>query len=193
MLAEAENAAPVAPLDVAARNLCRRFGARSVSFLFVDILGRQIVPATTGESAAQRGRSAAQIPSAGSLYDEVPRTQKPVRTQEGEPEHRVLARVTNRGDTIGVLELFVRRATEDVLRQVAEVAHALAYIIITDRRFTDLYHWGSAPPRSPVAAVAVLARPAGSHAHHHSPCARRASRNSSRILLNVSGWARPTK
>ncbi|MFJ3637839.1 PP2C family protein-serine/threonine phosphatase [Streptomyces sp. NPDC090112] len=55
----------------------------------------------------------------------------------------VLAPVTNRGDTVGVLELFLTEVTPDVLAQVQEAAHALAYIIVTDRRFTDLYHWGN--------------------------------------------------
>ncbi|WP_443044641.1 hypothetical protein [Streptomyces sp. DHE17-7] len=30
-----------------------------------------------------------------------------------------------------------------MLEQIEEAAHALAYIIVTDRRFTDLYHWGN--------------------------------------------------
>lgn len=30
-----------------------------------------------------------------------------------------------------------------MLEQVEEAAHALAYVIVTDRRFTDLYHWGN--------------------------------------------------
>jgi serine phosphatase RsbU (regulator of sigma subunit) len=29
-----------------------------------------------------------------------------------------------------------------MLEQVEQAAHALAYIIVTNRRFTDLYHWG---------------------------------------------------
>lgn len=55
----------------------------------------------------------------------------------------MLAPVTNRGDAIGVLELFLTQVTPDVLEQVEEAAHALAYIIVTDRRFTDLYYWGN--------------------------------------------------
>ena len=34
------------------------------------------------------------------------------------------------------------RSTTTCWRRSAEAAHALAYIIVTDRRFTDLYHWG---------------------------------------------------
>ncbi len=38
-----------------------------------------------------------------------------------------------------------------MLEQVEEAAHALAYILVTDRRFTDLYHWGN---RTTVVSVA---------------------------------------
>lgn len=56
--------------------------------------------------------------------------------------YRLVAPVTNRGDCIGVLELVVPRADDVVRDAVAQAAHALAYIVVTDRRFTDLYHWG---------------------------------------------------
>ncbi|MGY6024747.1 PP2C family protein-serine/threonine phosphatase [Streptomyces spinosirectus] len=143
VLAAAKDAAPVRSLDVVARNLRDRFGARYVSFLFVDVVGRRLLR-VSDNAASQQEHNAQQVPLAGSsVYDEVLRTQKLVRTAEGGQGQRVLAPVTNRGDTIGVLELFLTRVTEDVLEQVEEVAHALAYIIVTDRRFTDLYHWGN--------------------------------------------------
>ncbi len=94
------------------------------------------------EVASQRGVSADQIPLAGSVYDEVLRAQKPVRVPDGQDGHRILAPVTDRGDTLGILELFLPEAADDVLEQVEEAAHALAYIVVTDRRFTDLYQWG---------------------------------------------------
>ncbi|GFN10086.1 hypothetical protein Smic_86420 [Streptomyces microflavus] len=72
------------------------------------------------------------------------------------PGQRVLAPVTNRGDTIGVLELFLDVVSEEVLAQVEEAAHALAYIIVTDRRFTDLYHWGNRT--TPVSLAAEIQR-----------------------------------
>ncbi|MFD5428630.1 PP2C family protein-serine/threonine phosphatase [Streptomyces sp. NPDC127084] len=141
ILAAAEDAAPVESLDVVARNLRDRFGARSVSFLFVDAIGRQLV--RVGEDLeSQTGRRAQQIPLAGSLYEEVLREQRLVPAPSGGLGQRVIAPVTNRGDTIGVLELTLPHASEEVLEQVAETAHALAYVIVTDRRFTDLYHWG---------------------------------------------------
>ncbi|WP_343237994.1 PP2C family protein-serine/threonine phosphatase [Streptomyces sp. SID2999] len=155
VLEAAEAAAPVASLDVVARNLRDRFGAQYVSFLFVDVVGRRVVRVTE-ETSAQQGRRADQIPLAGSLYDEVLRTQKLVRAADGGRGQRVLAPVTNRGDTIGVLELWLPDVTEDVLQQVEEAAHALAYIVVTDRRFTDLYHWGQRT--TPVSLAAEIQR-----------------------------------
>ncbi|MFE7836215.1 PP2C family protein-serine/threonine phosphatase [Streptomyces sp. NPDC057474] len=142
VLTAAENAAPVGSLDVVARNLRDRFGARYVSFLFVDVVGRRLLRVSE-KAAAQQQRHEDQVPLDGSVYDEVLRTQKLVQAPEGEQGLRVLAPVTNRGDAIGVLELFLTQVTQDVLEQVEEAAHALAYIIVTDRRFTDLYHWGN--------------------------------------------------
>lgn len=43
VLASAEAASPVRSLDVVARNLRVRFGARSVSFLLPDVIGQKMV------------------------------------------------------------------------------------------------------------------------------------------------------
>ncbi|MFJ7237618.1 PP2C family protein-serine/threonine phosphatase [Streptomyces olivaceus] len=142
VLAAAEDAAPVRSLDVVAGNLRGRFGARYVSFLFVDVVGRRLLRVSE-EADTQQGRRADQVPLVGSVYDEVLRTQKLIQVSEAGQGQRVLAPVTNRGDAIGVLELFLTHVTQDMLEQVEEAAHALAYIIVTDRRFTDLYHWGN--------------------------------------------------
>ncbi|MFF0561704.1 PP2C family protein-serine/threonine phosphatase [Streptomyces sp. NPDC004266] len=143
VLAAAEAAAPVDSLDVVARNLRDRFGARYVSFLFVDVVGRRLLR-VHDTARTQREERAEQVPLAGSsVYDEVLRHQRPVLAQDGGQGQRVLAPVTNRGDTVGVLELFLTHVTPGVLEQIQEAAHALAYIIVTDRRFTDLYHWGN--------------------------------------------------
>ncbi|WP_033822712.1 PP2C family protein-serine/threonine phosphatase, partial [Kitasatospora sp. MBT63] len=143
VLAEAEAAAPVDSLDVVARDLRDRLGARYVSFLFVDVVRRRLMRVHDTEITYREER-AVQVPLAGrTVYDEVLRSQKPVLASEDGPGRRVLAPVTNRGDTIGVLELFLPRVTPDLLEQVQDAAHALAYIIVTDRRFTDLYHWAN--------------------------------------------------
>jgi hypothetical protein len=145
VLAAAEDAAPVESLDVVARNLRERFGARYVSFLFVDVVGRRLLR-VSDNTATPHYRPAEHVSLAGSgVYDQVLRTQKLVQASHDGPDpgQRVLAPVTNRGDAIGVLELFLTDTTEAVLEEIEETAHALAYIIVTDRRFTDLYHWGN--------------------------------------------------
>lgn len=141
ILAAAEAAAPMASLDVVARNLRDRFDAHAVSFLFADMVGQQVVR-VEDEIVTPTDRRPDQIPLVGSVYEQVLRTQKLVREPEGGYGQRVLAPVTNRGDIIGILELTLPHVTEETLDEVREAAHALAYIIVTDRRFTDLYHWG---------------------------------------------------
>ncbi|MFE5491391.1 PP2C family protein-serine/threonine phosphatase [Streptomyces virginiae] len=143
VLAAAEAAAPVDSLDVVARNLRDRFGARYVSLLFIDVVGRRLLR-IHDTARTRRDERAAQVPLAGSsAYDEVLRHQRLILAPDGRQGQRVLAPVTNRGDAIGVLELFLTDVTPDVLEQIQEAAHALAYIIVADRRFTDLYHWGN--------------------------------------------------
>ncbi|MEV5319235.1 PP2C family protein-serine/threonine phosphatase [Streptomyces sp. NPDC052687] len=142
LLAAAEEAAPVRSLDVVAHHLRERFGARYVSFLFVDIVGRRLLRVHE-EKATPQEHGPDQVRLAGSVYDRVLRSQQLVQVPDGAQGRRVLAPVTNRGDAIGVLELLLTDVTQDMLEQVEEAAHALAYIIVTDRRFTDLYHWGN--------------------------------------------------
>jgi hypothetical protein len=152
LLAAAEDAAPGASLAVVARNLRERFGARAVSFLFVDVVGRQMVKLDEG-AASQFDRHAGRIQLAGSVYDQVLHAQELVQVPAGHGQ-RVLAPVTNRGDTIGVLELSLPQVSQEILAGVRETAHALAYIMVTDRRFTDLYRLGQrATPLSLAAEI----------------------------------------
>ncbi|MFF8287192.1 PP2C family protein-serine/threonine phosphatase [Streptomyces albus] len=141
VLAAAENAAPGESVTVVAGNLRERFGAMAVSFLFVDVIGRQMVRVAE-EGAPDGGEGPECIPLAGSVYEKVLRTQQLTAAPGSGAGQRVIAPVTNRGDTVGVLELTLPRAAGDVLDEVGRAAHALAYIIVTDSRFTDLYHWG---------------------------------------------------
>ncbi|MER5597239.1 PP2C family protein-serine/threonine phosphatase [Streptomyces sp. NPDC002265] len=153
VLAAAEDAAPGASLAVVARNLRDRFDARALSFLFVGVAGRHMVRVDEG-IASRAGLDADQIQLAGSVYDQVLRTQELVQAPDAGHGKRVFAPVTNRGDTIGVLELSLPHVSQEVLDEVGEAAHALAYIIVTDRRFTDLYRWGQrATPLSLAAEI----------------------------------------
>jgi hypothetical protein len=143
-----------------ARDLRERFCARYVSFLFLDLIGQGVVRVAE-EATTLRGRSTERIQLTGSLYDQVLRTQKLVRAPDDADGHghRVIAPVTNRGDAIGFLELSLpetRDVSDDMLQEVEQAAHALAYIVVTDRRFTDLYHW--AQRTAPVSLPAEIQR-----------------------------------
>lgn len=57
---------------------------------------------------------------------------------------RVLAPVTDRGDVVGVLEMLLPTAPDAAaVAYIASAAHALGYVVIVNRRFTDLYEWGA--------------------------------------------------
>ncbi|MEU5076513.1 PP2C family protein-serine/threonine phosphatase [Streptomyces asoensis] len=150
LLAAAEAAPPGESVDVVAHDLQKRFGAERVSFLFVDLIGRRLVR-LTGAGGEASGRSE-PVELLGSVYDEVLRSQRQHVEPDGQGGRRVITPVTNRGDCIGVLEVTLQSADETVLRQVRDAAHALAYIIVTDRRFTDLYHLGRRTTETSLAA-----------------------------------------
>ncbi|MEY2244562.1 PP2C family protein-serine/threonine phosphatase [Streptomyces sp. BF23-18] len=145
LLTAAETAAPVEAVDVIAEDLRRRFEATKVSFLIVDLTGKAVARLST---APADGREAERIPLFGSVYEEVIRTQRLYQEATGQGQ-RVIVPVTNRGDAIGLLELLLPAAPgEDILDEVGEAAHVLAYIVIANGRFTDFYTWGkrSRPP-----------------------------------------------
>lgn len=141
IFAAAEKAAPGDSVQVVAKNLTERFGAVDVSFLFLGLVGREMVRLTrVGEIDA--GDRPHRVRLHGSVYDEVLTSQQIHFEPVGEGGKRLVAPVTNRGDPIGVLELTLPRFEESMVEEVRETVHALAYVIVTDRRFTDLYHWG---------------------------------------------------
>lgn len=147
LLTAAETAAPVDAVDVVAEDLRQRFEATKVSFLIVDLTGKALTRLSTA-SAREAGRGVERIDLFGSVYGQVVRTQRLYRETTGQGQ-RVIAPVTNRGDAIGLLELLLPADPgETVLEAIGEAAHALAYIVIANGRFTDLYIWGkrSRPP-----------------------------------------------
>ncbi|WP_461006528.1 PP2C family protein-serine/threonine phosphatase [Streptomyces capparidis] len=143
VLAAAETAAPVESLDVVARMLKEHLGAVSVSFLITDFTGDSVVRLGAAGSV-ETDEPARRITLRGTLYDDVIRTQRPRVEHTGqETQVRVVAPVTNRGDAIGLLELFLPAAPDAVVMgEIGEAAHALAYIVIANRPFTDVYQWG---------------------------------------------------
>ncbi|MEU6587723.1 PP2C family protein-serine/threonine phosphatase [Streptomyces sp. NPDC046881] len=142
VLRAAEDAAPVESVDVVARNLEKRFSAREVSFWLVDMVGQEAVRLPRAGTAAQTRGETQRRGLTGSVHDQVLRSQRLHQEPDEEGGYRLVAPVTNRGDCIGVLDLLVPEADDAVRDAVVQAAHALAYIVVTDRRFTDLYHWG---------------------------------------------------
>lgn len=147
LLTAAETAAPVDAVDVVAEYLRERFAATEVSFLIVDLTGKAVARLSVA-AAVEGTREVERIPLFGSVYEQVIRTQRLHQEAVGQGQ-RLIVPVTNRGDAIGLLELFLSGDSgEDTLEAVGEVAHILAYIVIANGRFTDLYTWGkrSRPP-----------------------------------------------
>ncbi|MFI1096325.1 PP2C family protein-serine/threonine phosphatase [Streptomyces sp. NPDC020917] len=141
LLTATEMAAPGEAVDVVAEDLLRRFGATEVSFLIIDLTGRAVVRLSTA-AVVEAGQRWDRVELLGSVYEQVVRTQRPCQetTDQGE---RVIYPVTNRGDAIGLLEMLLPTGpSEGVLDAVGGAAHALAYIVIANQRFTDLYTWG---------------------------------------------------
>jgi len=162
----AEAASPVEAVESVTRELGVALGATKVSFLIADLSGRALVrlahvelsddgpaisaPLAPGERRALE-ESATVLPFDGGPAEQAIRTQQ-VQVVGPRGAHRgsvdggewlVCAAVTERGEAIGVLELTVPdRPTLEVLSEIARVAHVLAFVVIANRRHTDLYEWG---------------------------------------------------
>ena len=146
ILTAVENASPVAAAAVVGERLVRTGNASQVSFLIADFSGRALIRlshADGGEAGREHdGDTAERVSLDGTSYAEVLRTQR-VRVDQLSDSWRVLAPVTNRGEAIGVLEVHVPADPGSGMRSdIALAAHALAYVVIANRRFTDFYEWG---------------------------------------------------
>lgn len=156
LLTAVEEAPPVDSVAVVARILAERVEAREVCFLITDFAGDQVrrLPALPESEEGKQSR----IDLPGTIYDEVIRSQRPQTTEAPtaggyQGGFRTVAPVTNRGDAIGLLELTTPATpTETEMRHIAQAAHALAYVLLANGRFTDLYEWGQRPKPPTLAA-----------------------------------------
>jgi serine phosphatase RsbU (regulator of sigma subunit) len=146
LLAAVEAAPPVAAVDVLAAELAAAIGAREVSFLIADFSGRSLIRlGHSGGLGARRlhGKETAErVPLVGTPHGRALAAQA-VEVVVEDGSSRLFAPVTSRGEAVGVLEL----ALEDVpgpqtVADVALAAHFLAYVVIANRRYTDLFEWG---------------------------------------------------
>ncbi|NYD42699.1 PP2C family protein-serine/threonine phosphatase [Nocardioides panaciterrulae] len=166
VLTAAENASPVEAVEAVSRALGLALGASAVSFLIADLSGRGLVrlayvPLTTtdrtrgghpAEAERWNARERAMVlPFDGGPEEQAVVTQEvrvvPPATEFSDPRHplqwRVLAPVTERGEVIGLLEFLLPDIPSvRTTQQVAHLAHLLAFVVIANRRHTDLYEWG---------------------------------------------------
>ena len=147
LLASVEAAPPVDAAEVVAAALTDSLEARDVSFLIADYSGRSLVrlshvrrmSADDDDLSRERGQAVmlAGTPHGRALAEQELQI---VKDSDG---FRVFAPVTSRGEAVGVLELGLdTEPDEQTLAVVSAGAHALAYIVIANRRFTDLFDWG---------------------------------------------------
>jgi serine phosphatase RsbU (regulator of sigma subunit) len=144
LLAAVEAAPPVAAVDVLAGELAKAIGAREVSFLIADFSGRSLIRLghSGGQGRLQGKETAERVPLAGTPHGQALATQA-VEVIAEDRGARLFAPVTSRGEAVGVLELGLEDfPTEQTVRDVALAAHFLAYVVIANRRYTDLFEWG---------------------------------------------------
>jgi len=145
LLSAVEDAPPVAAADVLGEQLADTLGATDVAFLIADFSGEALI--RLGQSGSDGGRSrrseaAQRVSLSEAPYGRVLAAQQP-EVVHGDDGVRVVAPVTNRGEAIGVLELLLPWTPDkNALADIALAAHALAYLVIANRRFTDLFEWG---------------------------------------------------
>ena len=167
VLEAAEAVSPVEAVEAVTRELALALHATAASFLIADLSGRAMVrlahiPLQTagvrdGDEPIAAGarrdaeESATVIPFDGGPEEQAIRTQRiqvlaPGRQPAAEgrsDQWRLLAPVTERGEAIGLLELILPDEPDPpTVAEVAQLAHLLAFVVIANRRHTDLYEWG---------------------------------------------------
>ncbi|MCZ2838738.1 PP2C family protein-serine/threonine phosphatase [Modestobacter sp. VKM Ac-2985] len=147
LLERVEAAAPIDAVTAVTAELATLSGATEVSFLIADFSGQALVRLGTATQAPDGSRvrgpeHAATLALAGTVHQQVLRSQQAV-VQPGDEGACVIVPVTDRGDAIGVLELTLPEPPgADELADISAAGHALAYVIIANRRHTDLFEWG---------------------------------------------------
>jgi serine phosphatase RsbU (regulator of sigma subunit) len=145
LLAAVEAAPPIDVVDVLAAELAEMIGAAQVSLLIANFSGTAVnrLSHITDPDALRSGHNerveALQLD--GSAYRRVLFTQTLEIARDGDG-WLVLVPVTERGDAIGILELSLPRDPDaETVDCLVAAAHALAYVLIASRRYTDLFEW----------------------------------------------------
>jgi serine phosphatase RsbU (regulator of sigma subunit) len=162
----AEDASPVDAVEAVTHELGLSLGATTVSFLIADLSGRALVRLDhglvakgwlrdhkrEGDDRTSAAESALVFPFDGGPAEQALRSQTvrvvpPDRgsTVEGASagQWRVLAPVTERGEVLGLLEMCLPdEPSPGVVAEIARTAHLLGFVVIANRRHTDLFEWG---------------------------------------------------
>jgi hypothetical protein len=162
MLVAAENAAPVDAVEAVTRELAAELDAVTVSFLIADLSGRALVRLAHHVRASGGRRSGDEVatvmPFDGGPAERALRTQAVQVHAQGD-QWTVLAPVTDRGEVIGLLEMTLPdEPVPGVLREITRTAHALAFVVIANRRHTDLFEWGQRTTSFTLSAAAWWSR-----------------------------------
>ncbi|MFW5471742.1 PP2C family protein-serine/threonine phosphatase [Knoellia sp. CPCC 206450] len=166
LLEAAEAASPVEAVQSVARELGEAFGATEVSFLVADLSGRALVrlahvplaedadPGDTQPLEPNQRQAGAEratvLPLDGGPGEQAVRTQAvqvvaPDGAEDGPTAGMwtLLAPITERGEVIGVLELLLPSEPDEDTRSAAgQLAHFMGFVVIANRRHTDLFEWG---------------------------------------------------
>ncbi len=148
MLLAVEKAAPVEAVEAVTRTIGLSLDALWVSFLVADMSGRalvRLVHVPIGDVPGARRQDediAIVLPFDGGPQEQALRAQQVLVEQTG--DHFVVrAPVTQRGEAIGLLELALPTApTPAIVQRVSRAGHTLAFVVIANRRHTDLFEWG---------------------------------------------------
>jgi serine phosphatase RsbU (regulator of sigma subunit) len=146
LLAAAEAAAPVEAVDAVAEALAAMISAEQVSFLIADFSGDALIRlgnASSDGAAVRGGRETAErVALEGTAGGRALAEQRVEVVEDGDGAW-LYAPVTSRGEAVGVLELRIPHGPdEQTIADAAQAGHALAYIVIAGRRYTDLFEWG---------------------------------------------------
>ena len=162
VLDAAENASPLEAVGAVTESLAQRLRASAAFFLIADVAGGALVRMSHGASDAALARQGLGGPEGPTrLEDDEQAVAVPIdgpveaalRTQtaqvlppSGSDVHRqgggwvVLAPVTERGEVLGLLQVSLPDAPDpSALAQIARVGHMLAFVVIANRRHTDLF------------------------------------------------------
>jgi serine phosphatase RsbU (regulator of sigma subunit) len=169
VLDAAENASPLDAVEAVTRALAASLGAGAAFFLIEDLSGRGLIrlshavggdaagvfTARPGEEDAEVRFDAAEqavvLPFDGGPAEVAVRSQtvQVVAPADGESPVNssrawtVLAPVTERGEVLGLLELTLPAEPDAaILTDIGRIAHLLSFVIIANRRHTDLFEWG---------------------------------------------------